>query len=123
MTMSSRQVYVRNKRTGRYILKGGETAEKLRKENKVVGNKDRVSMPEGHSPTKEHGCSATKSDKYADVPKNMFCGPAGGSCPGTYPVDTPARWRSAKSYARFAPYPEGVRECAERIARRRGWTE
>lgn len=67
------------------------------------------------------GCSAYKTDKYPDLPEDVFCGPEGGSCPRTYPVDSEKRWKSALSYARFAPNPEGIRRCANRIAEERGW--
>ena len=65
------------------------------------------------------GCS--NQGKYPDVPKKYFCGPAGGACPGTYPVNTPGRARAAKAYARHAPNPEGIKKCADRIAKREGW--
>lgn len=61
-----------------------------------------------------------RRSKYSqtDAP---FCGPAGGACPNTYPVNTPGRYRAALAYARNAPYPEGVRECARKVAKKKGW--
>jgi hypothetical protein len=59
--------------------------------------------------------------RYKGVPKNLFCGPAGGAPAGSYPVNTRARAISAKSYARHAPNPAGIKRCANRIARKKGW--
>ena len=58
------------------------------------------------------GCS--NKGKYKDVPSDLFCGPEGGSCPGTFPVNTTARARAALAYARYAPNPEGIRRCVKR---------
>ena len=67
------------------------------------------------------GCS--NRGKYKDVPNSMFCGPEGGACPGTYPVNTPKRARAALSYARHAPNPEGIRRCTYRKANQQGWVD
>lgn len=74
-----------------------------------------VSQSHHHSP----GCS--NAGKYRDVPEEFFCGPEGGACAGTFPVDTPGRWKSALGRAHFAPNPEGIKECANRIAMEQGW--
>lgn len=71
------------------------------------------------SPTKTHGCSNV--GKYKGVSPDLFCGPEGGSCPGTYPVNTRKRMKAAISYARYAPYPEGIKSCARKIAKEKGW--
>jgi len=73
------------------------------------------------SKSKSHGCSNV--GKYKNVPSELFCGPEGGSCPGTYPVNTPGRARAALSYARHAPNPEGIKKCARRIAQTKGWVD
>lgn len=65
------------------------------------------------------GCS--NRGKYSGVSSDLFCGPAGGSCEGTYPVNTPGRAIAALSYARYAPNPEGIRTCARKIAKEKGW--
>lgn len=65
------------------------------------------------------GCS--NMGKYPDVPEEFFCGPSGGSCAGTFPVNTPGRWRAAKARAHFAPDPQGIKDCADRIAIEQGW--
>lgn len=67
------------------------------------------------------GCS--NKGKYSDVPPDMFCGPAGGACRGTYPVNTPQRARAALSYARHAPNPEGIRQCVYKKADEQGWMD
>jgi hypothetical protein len=69
---------------------------------------------------KKRGCS--NAGKYKGVPKNLFCGPAGGACPGTFPCDSPQRCRSALSYSRNAPNPDGIRRCVRRISKRKGWS-
>jgi len=52
------------------------------------------------------------SGKYRNVPLSSFCGPAGGSGPRSFPVNTEKRCRAALSYARFAPKPCGIVKCA-----------
>lgn len=69
--------------------------------------------------SKKRGCSNV--GKYRNVPEGMFCGPAGGACPGTYPVDTPGRVIAAMAYARHAPNPAGIKACARRAAQTQGW--
>ena len=54
---------------------------------------------------------------YRSLPKKVFCGSAGGAQPRSYPVDTGAHCRAALSYARYAPNPEGIRQCALEKAR------
>ncbi|RLA63212.1 MAG: hypothetical protein DRQ88_12735 [Epsilonproteobacteria bacterium] len=56
--------------------------------------------------------------KYEGV--KSFCGPAGGAPKGSYPVNTCGRVAAAKSYAKNAPNPAGIRSCAERAAKRLG---
>lgn len=93
------------------LVKKAKADEKRRKEQKKQSKETRA----------KPGCS--NAGKYPDVPSDMFCGPAGGACEGTYPVNTPGRWRAAKSYARHAPDPQGIKDCADRIAREQGWLE
>ena len=52
--------------------------------------------------------------KYKGVKKSAFCGTAGGSPPGSYPVNTKKRARAALAYAHNAPNPSGIRKCVER---------
>lgn len=61
--------------------------------------------------------------RYKGVPKNLFCGPAGGAPVGSYPVNTRARAIAAKSYAHRAPNPAGIKRCANRIAKQKGWID
>lgn len=111
--------YITSPKTGRQILVDGPTYTKLAKSSKWgpmlhSGTSSRTS-------SKSRGCS--NQGKYRDVPEGMFCGRAGGSCDQTYPVNTPGRARAALSYARHAPNPQGIRNCAHRIARQQGWED
>lgn len=56
--------------------------------------------------------------KYKGV--KAFCGPSGGAPKGSFPVNSCSRVAAAKSYARNAPNPAGIRSCAERAAKRLG---
>lgn len=49
--------------------------------------------------------------EYKKVSKKDFCGPAGGSPEGSFPVNTKKRARAALSYARNAPNPSGIKKC------------
>jgi len=51
----------------------------------------------------------------------VYCGPAGGAAPYSFPVNTEKRCRAALSYSRFAPSPCGVAQCALKQARKHGW--
>lgn len=55
------------------------------------------------------------------VKKEDYCGSAGGSAPTSFPVNSPGRFRSALAYARNAPNPDGIRECAIEKAFAKGW--
>lgn len=52
--------------------------------------------------------------EYKGVAKKSFCGPAGGSPKGSYPVNTKKRAIAALSYARNAPNPSGIRACVKK---------
>ncbi len=56
----------------------------------------------------------SSKEKYKNVPKGKFCGPAGGAAKGSYPVNTKKRCSAALSYARFAPKPCGIARCVRR---------
>jgi hypothetical protein len=81
------------------------------------GNRSKVS--------KAKGSSAFYSGKYMNkgISKDEFCGLAGGAKDYTYPVNTPGRARAALSYARHAPNPEGIKTCARRVAKKKGWLD
>ena len=60
--------------------------------------------------------------KYKDLPKNVFCGKAGGmENPDSFPVNSQQRCRMALVYSRFAPNPCGVVQCALKKAQKKGW--
>jgi len=72
-----------------------------------------LSQVGGKSPLNESKSKGNSNEgEYPNV--DEFCGPAGGSNPGTYPVNTLKRAYAAKSYARNAPDPAGIRACANR---------
>ena len=119
--------YVTSPKTGREIIVGGPTyldlASSPKWQDKLVQMP--IHLPNSSKPVlksgKSRGCS--NQGKYKNVPEHLFCGPEGGSCPGTYPVNTPGRARAALSYARYAPNPEGIRQCARRISKEKGWSK
>ncbi len=57
---------------------------------------------------------SSNAGKYPNVPKDEFCGPAGGAAAGTYPVNTAERIASAKKLAEHAPNPDGIIACANK---------
>jgi hypothetical protein len=116
--------YVISPKTGREILVGGSTyldlASSPKWQDKLVQMP--IYLPDTSKPVPmRRGCS--NQGKYKGIPEHLFCGPEGGSCPGTYPVNTPGRARAALSYARFAPNPQGIRDCAKRVAKQKGWSK
>ena len=74
------------------------------------------------SPSKTSTKNTDSPKKYENLPKNIFCGPAGGTAPGKFPVDSESRCSNALSRAHFAPNPQGVRDCALKKAKDHGWT-
>lgn len=60
----------------------------------------------------------SNAGKYKGV--KSFCGPAGGAPKGSYPVNTCGRVAAAKSYAKNAPNPAGIKRCAELASKRLG---
>ena len=63
----------------------------------------------------------TKAGNKKYLKNNDFCGPVGGAGPTKFPVNTEKRCRAALSYARTAPNPEGIVNCALAKARKMGW--
>ena len=131
-TRVQKKVYVTSPKTGREILVGGPTYEKLMtspkwspqlkrspKKVKTVTKKTASRVyPSGKAPP---GCS--NMGKYPNVAADDFCGPAGGSCPRTYPVNTRQRARAALSYARHAPNPSGIKRCVRNKSAKKGWID
>ena len=70
---------------------------------------------------KSGGSNVGKERKTSGAGEGPFCGPSGKAPPGSYPVTNPKQWRAAKAYARNAPNPSGIKKCADRIAKERGW--
>jgi len=121
-------MYTTSPKTGRQILVNGPTYLKLAK-SKTWGTKlhprasSATSKGKSKSGSKSGGCS--NQNKYIDkgIPSNRFCGTEGGSCPSTFPVNTPLRARAALAYSRHAPNPAGIRRCVHRIAQQEGWED
>ena len=89
------------------------------------GNKSYVSRAERGLPKKTERSRKGKSNArhwQLHLKKNtVYCGPAGGAAPYSFPVNTEKRCRAALSYSRFAPSPCGVAQCALKQARKHGW--
>lgn len=47
--------------------------------------------------------------EYKDVTKKNFAGPSGGAPPGSYPINTMKRAKSALKLAHNAPNPAGIK--------------
>lgn len=115
--------YVMSPKTGKEIKVGGSTyldlASSPKWQNKLVNSPIHIKKTVKSSKKVKPGCS--NQGKYLSVPEHLFCGPEGGSCHGTYPVNTPRRAKAALAYARHAPNPEGIRKCVRRIEKEKGW--
>jgi len=109
--------FVENPFTKRKIIVGGQTHQLVQKILAEPGSF------EDHRQAYLKATRSTKKLKYSNVPNQYFCGEAGGYPSGTYafPVDSEKRCRAALSYARVAPNPEGIRQCALKIAAEKGW--
>jgi hypothetical protein len=104
----------------------GKNCKNCIKQGKLCYQHEKIQSPKTVSSTtkllksgKKQGCS--NAGKYPNVPAHLFCGAEGGSCFNTYPVNNPGRARAALSYARFAPNPQGIRNCVNRIKKEKGW--
>ena len=98
-------IYIRTgPREGKFIIDGGK---KIYVPRAFLGEKKQIQ----HS---RRGRSNVSKYKKERVPKNKFCGPAGGSVKGSYPVNTKKRCSAALSYARFSPNPCGIARCVHR---------
>ena len=91
-------------RGGKYILDGGK---KRYVPHTLLGEKKQKQYS-------RRGRSNVSKYKKEGVPKNKFCGPAGGAVKGSYPVNTTKRCSAALSYARFAPNPCGIAKCVHK---------
>ena len=67
------------------------------------------------------GSDVGKDRKTSKAGEGPFCGPAGGAPDGSFPVTNAKQAHAAKSYARKAPDPEGIKKCADKIAKKHGW--
>ena len=67
---------------------------------------------------KMKGCGSVGKYKPGEAP---FCGPAGGACDLSFPVNTKKRAINAVVRSVNAPNPEGIRKCATDYAVKKGW--
>ena len=70
---------------------------------------------------KPGGSNVGKKRKTSGPKQGPFCGPSGGAPSGSYPITNKVQWKAAKSLSRHAPNPSGIKSCADRIARSKGW--
>ena len=97
---------------------------KMKKSKKMNARAKTFSMKKGgkRSSLDEEGRLYKEGKgKYSNLRESDFCGPAGNAPMGTFPVDTEKRCSAALSYARNAPYPDGIVECAMKKAKENGW--
>ncbi len=66
------------------------------------------------SPTELRQYAGSSNLRKYGPNKVPFCGPAGGAALNTYPISNRQEYISAKRYARNAPNPQGIRDCAEK---------
>ena len=98
---------VKNPFTGRMVYANGQTAKKMRK---------------GISNLNQESISYEKNEgKYKNLPESVFCGPEGNAGPGSFPVNSQKRCRSALAYSKKAPNPNGIVRCAIRKAKEYHW--
>jgi hypothetical protein len=124
-----------NPETGRKILIGGPTYQKLVEKKlllntrvKTVEKKRTPLSSLSHEEAKKKGlvtkikklpgCSSFGKYKDSDGP---FCGEEGYACDKTYPVGTKSRMNAAIRYARESPNPEGIIRCAVRKGLKQGF--
>lgn len=131
---SPRSLYVVNPLTDRKVRVGGATYRELVEDGVIapvalaaprrVRRSDLAPLlPSAYNAdarrrTSGRGCSNARRYSSDDAP---FCGPAGGACDNTFPVNTRARTSQALQRARNAPNPAGVRTCARIQQIRQGW--
>lgn len=101
--------------------KKDNTGKNVFSPNKKRNIEERIHKPIEYTPTASKGCSNQSKWKRSGIPENEFCGPEGGSCPFTYPVDSPRHMIAALSYSNYAPNVEGLRRCVYRKAKERGF--
>jgi len=70
---------------------------------------------------KPGGSNVGKNRSTSSSNEGPFCGPSGGAPAKSYPVTNKKQVGAAKAYAHNAPNPSGIKSCADRIAKKRGW--
>ena len=67
------------------------------------------------------GSNVGRKRKTSGAKEGPFCGPSGGAPSGSYPVTNRGQWKSAIGHSGHAPNPSGIKSCANRVARSKGW--
>ena len=86
-------------------------------EQKKKARRKRVKIGKGMTITKakekkdEKRRGGSNVGEYKNVRKSSFCGPAGGSPKGSFPVNSKERGKSALKLAHNAPNPAGIKSC------------
>lgn len=91
------------------------------REYAITPSQKKALVPAQAVGTKRPGCSNAAKHAREGLAPEDFCGPAGGSCATSFPVNTPGRAKSALGRAHFAPNPQGIHDCACAKAEREGW--
>ncbi len=73
-----------------------------------------VKISKGKAMKMKKKAGGSNVGEYKDVAKKSFCGPAGGSPSGSFPVNSKKRAKSAIKLAHNAPNPEGIKACVKR---------
>lgn len=125
------QRYTTNPKTGREIQVGGPTYLELARDPKYADQlvpKPTAAQRKGsnvlrhsYSNSKRGGCSNQSKHAREGLPRSAFCGPEGGACEYTFPVNTPGRARAALAYRRHSPDPDKLEACVIRVAKKKGW--
>ena len=85
-------------------------APAAKKEKRVKIGKG-MTIKRGEEKKLEKKPGGSNVGEYKTVGKKSFCGPAGGSPKGSFPVNSKQRGKSALKLAHNAPSPQGIKNC------------
>ena len=111
----ARPGYIINPLTQRQVRIGSRTYRELGEALEKTKSKSLSNQKKAYNKVRK-----TES-RYRGLKPSDYCGPAGGDQPKTYPVTNEEECRAALTYARYAPNPEGIRQCALAKAKQHGW--
>ena len=81
------------------------------------------SKKEEEAREKPGGSNVGKDRETSTANEGPFCGPSGGAPKKSFPVTNKKQWKAAKAYAHNAPNPGGIKSCADKIAKKKGWAK